>query len=156
MPRATASGVSERIRLAAPRILKAPPRCRFSHLKKAWVPAAESKPAEVITGVLRARGRIRSAAARTSFASIARAIFLSLTGITGVAAGQSSLQKTSGLADMENEVVLARFWGWPRPHGTRVSQRSDEERARCIVRWLGCHVDGFGARPQQEYRSVRS
>src|ERR1017187_10264495 len=78
MPRPRASGVSDRIKLEAPRILKAPPRCRFSHLKKARVPAAASKPAEVITGVLRARGRIRSAAARTSFASIARAILLSL------------------------------------------------------------------------------
>src|ERR1039458_10634839 len=72
MPRARASGGSERMRLDAPRILKAPPRCRFSHLKKTRTPAWASKPAEVMTGVRRASGRMRTAAARTSSAWIAR------------------------------------------------------------------------------------
>ncbi len=48
----------------APRILNAPPVCRFSHLKNAVTPAAVSKLCEVITGVRFAVGRIRSAAAR--------------------------------------------------------------------------------------------
>src|SRR5271157_3972630 len=74
MPRARTSGGSERIRFDAPRILKAPPRCRFSHLKKTRAPAWASKPAEVKTGVRRARGRMRPAAARTSAAVMARGI----------------------------------------------------------------------------------
>src|ERR1035437_9404566 len=76
MPRASASGGRERMRFDAPRILNAPPRCRFSHLKKTRQPASASKLAEVMTGVLRASGRIRSAAARTSSAWIARSIIL--------------------------------------------------------------------------------
>jgi len=71
--RSAASG-SPRIRFAAPRILNAPPRCRFSHLKNTRVPARASNPAEVITGVRRASGAIRPAAARTSSGVIARSI----------------------------------------------------------------------------------
>src|SRR5580704_19046812 len=78
MPRASTASGSERIRFAAPRILKAPPRCRFSHLKKTRLPAAASKLSEVMTGVRRARGRMRSAAARTSSGCMARYILLSL------------------------------------------------------------------------------
>src|ERR1019366_1912346 len=78
-PRASDSVESDSTRLAAPRILKAPPRCRFSHLKKTRVPASASNPAEVNTGVRRANGRIRTAAARTSSAWMARGIPLSLS-----------------------------------------------------------------------------
>src|SRR5450755_1590891 len=64
-PRGRSAGGMERIRLDAPRILNAPPVCRFSHLKKTRVPAAASKSDEAITGVRLARGRMRAAAART-------------------------------------------------------------------------------------------
>jgi len=47
-------------------------------LKKTRVAASLSNPAEVITGVFRANGRIRSAAARTSAALIAKSMVLGL------------------------------------------------------------------------------
>src|ERR1022692_4781555 len=59
------SGGSDRIRLEAPRILKAPPRCRFSHLKKSCFPASVDALCEVRTGVRRASEVIRCAASRT-------------------------------------------------------------------------------------------
>src|ERR1039458_9235657 len=74
MPRARASGGRERIRLEVTRIFKGPPRSRLSHLKDTRTPAWASKPAEVMTGVRRASGRMRTAAARTSSAWIARDI----------------------------------------------------------------------------------
>src|SRR5579864_5008805 len=54
------------MKFEAPRILKAPPRWKFSHLKNACTPASESKVRELKTGVLCAIGRMRSAAARMS------------------------------------------------------------------------------------------
>src|SRR5579872_5403453 len=83
MPRARESGGSERMRLEAPRILKAPPRCRFSHLKKALVPEAALKSSEVKTGVRRASGRMRSAAERTSAAEMGRGIKIEDSGKWG-------------------------------------------------------------------------
>src|ERR1035441_7446940 len=56
----------ERIRLAAPRILKAPPRWKFSHLKKSCLPARADASCDVKIGVRCARGRIRWAASRTN------------------------------------------------------------------------------------------
>src|SRR5262249_18449448 len=61
-PRAISSGVSEKTMFAAPRILNAPPVCRFSHLKTAEVPDSESKVRDVRTGVRRAIGAMRAAA----------------------------------------------------------------------------------------------
>src|SRR5271166_4693670 len=56
----------EKMKFEAPRILNAPPRWKFSHLKNAWIPARESKVRDVNTGVRCAIGRMRSAAARMS------------------------------------------------------------------------------------------
>ena len=39
------------MKFAAPRILNAPPRWKFSHLKNTLAPASESKVREVNTGV---------------------------------------------------------------------------------------------------------
>src|SRR5438045_317077 len=83
-PRSTASRPRESTRFAAPLILKAPPRWRFSHLKKTRAPASASKPADVNTGVRRASGRIRSAAASTSSEEIARLIHTSLADLRGL------------------------------------------------------------------------
>ncbi len=61
----TAFGLSsEKTRFDAPRILNAPPVCRFSHLKKVRTPDAESNDREVSTGVRCAMGRMRTAASR--------------------------------------------------------------------------------------------
>jgi len=54
------------MKLAAPRNLNAPPFCMFSHLKNVVTPASRSKLCEFMTGVRRAMGRMRSAAARIS------------------------------------------------------------------------------------------
>src|SRR5262249_41029075 len=56
------SSVIEKTKLAAPRILNAPPVWKFSHLKNASTPEAALNPREVNTGVLRAIGAIRAAA----------------------------------------------------------------------------------------------
>src|SRR5580698_10245395 len=64
----------------APRILNAPPVCRFSHLKNASIPAAASKPREVITGVHLAMGRMREMASRMSSKST-QSLFVSVTGM---------------------------------------------------------------------------
>jgi len=50
------------MKLVAPRILNAPPRWKFSHLKNALSPAAWSNKREVSTGVRWAIGLIRLAA----------------------------------------------------------------------------------------------
>ena len=42
-PRARSAGVSAVSLFSAPRILKAPARWRFSHLKNTWCPLASSK-----------------------------------------------------------------------------------------------------------------
>jgi len=47
----------------APRILKAPPVWKFSHLKNASTPASALKVREVITGVRLAMERMRTEAA---------------------------------------------------------------------------------------------
>jgi hypothetical protein len=52
--------------LRAPRILKAPARCRFSHLKNTVKPLASSNDCDEITGVRWMRLPSRRAAARTS------------------------------------------------------------------------------------------
>src|SRR3954468_1485662 len=54
----------ERTKFAAPRILNAPPRWKFSHLKNARVPLASSKLRDVMHWVRFAIPRIRSAASR--------------------------------------------------------------------------------------------
>src|SRR4029077_16733513 len=54
------------MKFAAPRILNAPPFCMFSHLKKTFAPASRSKLCEFSTGVRRAIGFMRWAAARMS------------------------------------------------------------------------------------------
>ena len=71
-----AAGGMERIRLAAPRILNAPPVCKFSHLKKTRAPAAASNSDDAITGVRLASGRIRATAARTPSAVMAGTVRL--------------------------------------------------------------------------------
>lgn len=58
----SASGIWK-MKFEAPRILKDPPRCKFSHFKNASTPAAASKLRNVMTGVTLAMGRIRAAAA---------------------------------------------------------------------------------------------
>src|SRR5438067_10933208 len=61
-PRLFSSSLSERILFVAPRALKAPARCRFSHLKKTSQPATSLNEREVITGVRWMRPAIREAA----------------------------------------------------------------------------------------------
>jgi hypothetical protein len=65
-PRARSASEIEKMKFAAPRILNAPPRCKFSHLKNASTPASASNVREVMTGVRCAIGRMRSAARRIS------------------------------------------------------------------------------------------
>ncbi len=60
MPCAASSLPSEKIALVAPRILKEPVFCRFSHLKKSRTPVSASRVAEVRTGVRLMRGAIRA------------------------------------------------------------------------------------------------
>jgi hypothetical protein len=50
-PRAASSSESDHTALQAPRNLKAPPRCRFSHLKKSCAPTISSSAALRNTGV---------------------------------------------------------------------------------------------------------
>jgi hypothetical protein len=64
MPRAASSLEREKIAFVAPRILKEPVRCRFSHLKKSLAPAMESNEEEVRTGVRWILGAILACAAR--------------------------------------------------------------------------------------------
>src|SRR5271168_2269689 len=61
-PRFRSSEERLKIKFAAPRILNAPPVCRFSHLKNPVSPDALSKLDDVITGVLFTMGAIRTAA----------------------------------------------------------------------------------------------
>src|SRR5256714_1022345 len=61
-PRARSSSESERILFVAPRILNAPARWKFSHLKKTRRPAAASNVREVATGVRCTNGRTRASA----------------------------------------------------------------------------------------------
>src|SRR5713226_8324499 len=63
MPREASSSESEKMALVAPRILKEPVLCRFSHLKKRRAPVMASRDAEVRTGV-RGMGGARRAGAR--------------------------------------------------------------------------------------------
>ncbi len=60
-PRAASSSSREKTALVAPRALKAPTFCRFSHLKKRDAPAMASMEAQVATGV---RWMIRARCAR--------------------------------------------------------------------------------------------
>src|ERR1700730_9187597 len=60
MPRAASSFEREKIAFVAPRILKEPVRCRFSHLKKSLAPAMESSEDEVRSGLRGIRGAIRA------------------------------------------------------------------------------------------------
>src|SRR5438552_9156232 len=78
-PLARSASESEKTRFAAPRILNAPPFCRFSHLKKALTPDSASKVLDVRTGVLWAIARMRAAASRT----IARVTFAGIFAIVG-------------------------------------------------------------------------
>src|SRR6267143_639369 len=64
MPFATPSFVRERIAFEAPRILKEPVFCRFSHLKKSCAPVMAFKDADVRTGVRWLLGVMRACAAR--------------------------------------------------------------------------------------------
>src|SRR5713226_6064773 len=61
-PRFFSSSLSERILFVAPRALKAPARCRFSHLKKTSRPATSLNEREVTTGVRWTRPAMRAAA----------------------------------------------------------------------------------------------
>src|SRR5262245_52138961 len=65
-PRRASSGVSRESALNAPRNLKAPARCRFSHLKKTCAPARSSTRRDVATGVRWATPALCSAALSTS------------------------------------------------------------------------------------------
>src|SRR6185436_14093386 len=60
-PRDRSSLGVEKMKFDAPRILKAPPVWKFSHLKNVVILASASKPRDVITGVRLAMGRIRTA-----------------------------------------------------------------------------------------------
>src|SRR5260370_28544305 len=51
MPRATSLSVRERIALEAPRILKEPVFCRFSHLKNSCAPVMAFRDADARMGV---------------------------------------------------------------------------------------------------------
>src|SRR5258707_15255455 len=70
-PAARSSGESALSRLYAPRNLKAPPRCRFSHLKKTSALVRLLIVREVTTGVRFATPSSRAAALRTSSSEIA-------------------------------------------------------------------------------------
>ena len=72
-PRAAMSGASAKTALVAPRALKAPIFCRFSHLKKSRAPASPSSDDEASTGVRCTCGAIRTAAARIAARSGSRA-----------------------------------------------------------------------------------
>jgi hypothetical protein len=63
-PRRRSSAVSESSLLVAPRILNAPLRWKFSHLKKTRRPARASNVRELRTGVRWTRAPIRSRASR--------------------------------------------------------------------------------------------
>src|SRR6267143_3516775 len=63
IPRATSFSVRERTAFEAPRILKEPVFCRFSHLKKSCAPAMTFKDAHVRTAVRWILGAIRTCAA---------------------------------------------------------------------------------------------
>ena len=65
-PRARWSADSRDSALYAPRNLKAPPRCRFSHLKKTCAPVRASMVREVTIGVRCAIPAICRAALTTS------------------------------------------------------------------------------------------
>jgi hypothetical protein len=75
-PRARSSAESERILFVAPRILNAPARWKFSHLKKTSRPARSSKARDVTTGVRWTNGRMRSRASLMSWMD-------SIRGVTG-------------------------------------------------------------------------
>src|ERR1700681_692524 len=64
MPRAASSSESEKMALVAPRILKEPVFCRFSHLKNRRPPVSLSRDAEVNTGVRCIRAAMRLWASR--------------------------------------------------------------------------------------------
>src|SRR5437879_1062806 len=64
IPRAACCSVSERMALDAPRILKEPVFCRFSHLKKSCAPVIAFKDEDVRTGVRWILGAMRVWAAR--------------------------------------------------------------------------------------------
>src|SRR6266852_4223361 len=56
--------VSDRIAFEAPRILKEPVFCKFSHLKNSCAPAIAFREAEVKIGVRWIRGEMRACAVR--------------------------------------------------------------------------------------------
>src|SRR5258708_18058253 len=66
IPRATSFSVRERIAFEAPRILKEPVFCRFSHLKKSCAPVMAFKDVEVKIGVRWILEEMRACAARTA------------------------------------------------------------------------------------------
>src|SRR5689334_13818328 len=70
------------MKFAAPRILNAPPFCMFSHLKKTFAPASRSKLYECSTGVRRAIGFMRSAAARMSSMVTGAAIVVGIASLS--------------------------------------------------------------------------
>src|SRR6266436_8596230 len=67
MPFATSLSVRERMALEAPRILKEPVFCRFSHLKKSCAPVMAFKQVDVRTGVRWILGAMRACAPRMAF-----------------------------------------------------------------------------------------
>jgi len=64
IPRAASFSVRERIAFQAPRILKEPVLCRFSHLKNSCAPVMAFRDAEVKIGVRWILGEMRACAAR--------------------------------------------------------------------------------------------
>src|SRR5260370_34248993 len=60
MPFDTSFSVRERMAFEAPRVLKEPVFCRFSHLKKSCAPLMPFREAEVRIGVRRILGEIRA------------------------------------------------------------------------------------------------
>src|ERR1700675_2167480 len=63
-PREASSSLNEKTAFVAPRILKEPVFCRFSHLKKRLAPAISSSEEQVTTGVRWICGAMRWQAAR--------------------------------------------------------------------------------------------
>ena len=69
MPCPSSSAESESVLLSAPRALKEPVCCRFSHLSTTGEPTSAVSPTEGTDGVVSRCVRARSSAARTSAAT---------------------------------------------------------------------------------------
>src|SRR5437879_13076247 len=128
----------------APRNLKAPPRCRFSHLRNTRAPRRWSSVWEVATGVRWATPSIRARASRR------RAIIWSRVGAvigpppgssparaaTEVETGLGLAPRIEGLLDLGR--LELRHLGRQRPHRLALLRGRSEERRvgkECRSRW---------------------